>query len=215
MSRTAPALRRLRREDGFTLSEQLTTLAVLSIFLAAVALVLSNAIRSSSAVEDQGTNQTEVRAAMDALASDLRQAYADDTTALTVTTSTSSPQSMIPTWTGTQLDFYTPDRLTPFHLRRLSYRLSGGTLQRAQAISTNTGAPPWAGVLSSNLGAYATLVRNVKNTTLFTYLQADKATPATSLANLALIRVTVTLTANGTQGRTSTFITDVYPNRFA
>ena len=204
MTRAARMLRRVRRENGFSLIEQVTTMAVLSIFLAAVALVLSNAIKSSSAVEDQGTNQTEVRGAVDALASDLRQAYTD-----------SAITSSIVTWTGTQLEFYSPDRLTPFHLRRLSYRLSGGTIQRAQAISTNTGGPPWSGVASGNLGAYATLVRNVKNTTVFSYLQADKTTAATSLSNLALIRITVTLTANATQGRTSTFVTDVYPNRFA
>ena len=52
--------------------------------------------------------QAEARAAVDKLASELRQAYSDSTLPGT-------PYS-IQTWTGTTLTFYTPDRLSPFHM---------------------------------------------------------------------------------------------------
>lgn len=194
-----PQLRRLRREEGgFTLIELTATMAVLGIFLAAVALVLGGAIRNSSAVEDQASSQAETRPAVDGLASELRQAYSDSTLPNT-------PYA-IQTWTGTTLTFYTPDRVTPFHMRLVSYRLSGGELQRAVATSSNTGSGPWSGVAAGNLSAYRTQVRSVTNATLFTYWQSDGVTAATTLANLAFVRIKVTVSPRGSQGRTSSYI---------
>ena len=128
-------MRRLRRDQrGFLLVELLTTMAVFSIFIGAVSLIFSGAIRSSTQSSDQAIVQTEARAAMDALAAELRQAYSD---------STFPSGNWLKTMTGTTLTFYTPDRSSPFHLREVSYQLSGGKLQRAFVTSTNTGAGPW------------------------------------------------------------------------
>jgi len=190
--------RRLRQEHGFTLVELTTTLAVLGIFFAAVALVLGGAIRNSSQVEDQSVTQSEARAAVDTLSGELRQAYSDSTLPGT-------PYA-IQTWTGTTLTFYTPDRQDPMHVRLVSYRLNSGEVQRAFATSTNTGSGPWTGVAAGNLGTYQTLVGTVTNATLFTYWQSDGVTAATSLANLAYVRITVTVSPRGSQGKTSTYV---------
>ena len=101
--------------------------------------------------------QGEVRAAVDGLAKDLRQAY----------TGNGNPglEKMLPA----QLQFLSPDRQTPFHLRRVNYKLSNRTLQRASALSTNTGAPPWT---FPALSAYRDEVGSVANTTVFKYYDA-------------------------------------------
>ena len=196
-------LRRIRRdESGFTLIELTTTIAVLGIFLAAVALVLGGAIRNSSQVEDQAVTQNEARAAIDALGAELRQAYSD-------TTLPNTPYA-IQTWTGTTLTFYVPDRLTPHHIRLVSYRLNTNQLQRAFATSTNTGSGPWSGVAAGNLGTYQPLVSTVTNATLFTYLKSD-GTSATSLANLATVQIKLTVSPRGSQGKTSTYIVNASP----
>ena len=204
MTRAVRRLRRLRDDEGgFTLVELSATMAVLGIFLAAVALVLAGAIRNSSQVEDQAVTQNEARAAVDALAAELRQAYSDSTLPGT-------PYA-IQTWTGTTLTFYTPDRLTPHHVRLVSYRLNSGQLQRAFATSTNTGAGPLSGVAAGNLGSYQTQVGTVTNSTLFTYWQADGVTAATSLANLAFVRIALTVSPRGSQGKTSTYVVNANP----
>jgi prepilin-type N-terminal cleavage/methylation domain-containing protein len=197
--------RRLRREHGFTLVEMTATLAVLGIFFAAVSLVLSGAIRNSSQVEDQAVTQNEVRAAVDTLSGELRQAYSDSTLA-------GSPYA-IQTWNGTTLTFYAPDRQSPMHMRLVSYRLSGGELQRAFAISTNTatvGPWTWSGG-APTLGGYKRLVGTVTNSTVFTYWQSDGVTAATSLGNLAFVRITVTVSPRGSQGKTSTYVVNAHP----
>lgn len=204
MRHASGILRRLRKEEnGFTLIELTATMAILSIFLAAVALVLSGAIRSSSQVEDQSSSQAETRGALDAFTGELRQAYSDATLPGT-------PYA-IQTWNGTTLTFYTPDRQTPMHMRLISYRLNSGQLQRAFATSTNTGSGPWSGVAAGNLGAYKTLVRSVTNSTPFTYWQANGVTAATTLANLAFVRLTVAVSPRGSQGRTYTYVVNASP----
>jgi len=214
---TRGLLTRLRRDErGFTLIELTATMAVLGIFFAAVALVLGGAIRSSSTAEDQATSQTETRAAVDGLANELRQAYTD-------TTLTGYPNS-IQTWTGTTLTFYTPDRQSPFHVRLVSYRLSGGAVQRASATSTNTAAGPWSGVAAANLGAYLTLTSRVTNATTFTYwrkctaadvagavtgcpdAQTLKAVASPNLDQVEVVRITVEVSPRGSQGRKYTYV---------
>jgi len=213
--------RRLRQEHGFTLVELTATLAVLSIFFAAVSLVFAGAIRNSSAVEDQSVSQAETLGAVDALADELRQAYTD-------TTLTGYPNA-IQTWTGTTLTFYTPDRQTPFHMRLVSYRLSGGEIQRAFATSTNTGTGPWSGVAAGNLGTYKTLVRSVTNSTAFTYwakctavslptcpnTTTLKSVSSPNLDQVEVVRVTVEVSPRGSQGRKYTYAVNVSPRSIA
>lgn len=219
--------RRLRDERGFTLVELTTTMAVLGIFFAAAAMVLSTAIRDSSQVEDHAATQGEVRAAVDALTAELRSAYSDPTVPYSIQTAT-----------GTTLTFYAPDRSynandpAKMRLRKVSYRLSGGELQRATSPASDAFAPQndpaaataWTWSAGSALGAYNKQVGTVTNSTLFTYWQrcATPGSAATvdhgvcgtdylaqlftiSIQNIDVVRTTVTVSPRGSQGRTYTY----------
>ena len=63
-----------------TLSELLIVLAIMGVILAALAGVLSMSITQSSQIQEQSTLQSEVRATVDTMARELRQAYTGDST---------------------------------------------------------------------------------------------------------------------------------------
>lgn len=121
-----------RREDGFTLIELIEAMALLSVLIALAAVVLTSIVRQGTEVQEQSVLQTEVRAGVDRIAQDLRQAYSD----------AGSPA--IETALDTNLQFLSPDRAEPFHMRRIAYQVSAGRLERALATSTNTDGPPWS-----------------------------------------------------------------------
>ena len=71
----------LKREDGFTLMELLVALSVLVIgVLVAWSALMTTTVKTTARVQEQSNLQTEVRAAVDRLAADLRQAQCDTTT---------------------------------------------------------------------------------------------------------------------------------------
>ena len=117
---------RLGDEAGITLSETVVVVAIVGIVIGALAGVLSMAIRSSDQLSDQSTLQTEVRASVDQLVRDLRQAYSGDSSYPILAAS------------GTTLEFLSPDLQVPFHNRRLAYRLTAGHFDRAITTSTDT-----------------------------------------------------------------------------
>ena len=190
-------LRRLRGEEsGFSLIEMVAAMAVLAVLFAIYSLILSNTIRDSSTVEDQSSAQTEVRAAIDGLAQDLRQAYTGD-----------SSMSQVVAITGTTLTFYSPDRQTPFHLREIDYQLTGGKLQRRVALSTNTGSYPWTfGAFTS----WVTVSSRITSASIFTgkYLDSSGNVVTTSTPSLVSgVWVAVAISPRGSQGRTYTYST--------
>lgn len=187
-------LRRLRGQGGFTLTEMLVVLAILGVLLGAFSLLLSTTIRSSGEIQEQNLTQTELRSAIDRLAAELRQAYAGD-----------SSIQPIEVATGTALQFLSPDRSTPYRLRRLSYRLSGGTLERAIATSTNTGGPPWT---FPALGPYAPLVTSVRNAAPFGYLDAARAV-TTRAADVRTVDMTFAVSTSASPSRQYTYDTSV------
>jgi prepilin-type N-terminal cleavage/methylation domain-containing protein len=144
-----------RRQDGFTLSEMLAALALIGAMFAMFAAVVSSTIKHDSEVREQTTLQTEVRAAIEMLAGELRQAYSGDDTV--------APLESI---SATQITFLSPDRAQPFHMRRISWRLASGKLERAFAASTDTDGAPWT---ISALGGWARRAGSITNTTLLTY----------------------------------------------
>jgi prepilin-type N-terminal cleavage/methylation domain-containing protein len=161
----------LRREDGLTLSEMVVVMAILGIIVAALAMGMSLTITQSSQIQEQSVLQTESRALIDQMAKELRQAYTGDST------------FPIKTATPTTIEFMSPDSQTPFHNRRIAYRLTGGHIDRALTTSTNTGAPPWTGFAWSSFagipaGSWVQKVGSVTSTTLFTYygMSLDPAT---------------------------------------
>jgi prepilin-type N-terminal cleavage/methylation domain-containing protein len=178
-----------RDERGFTLVELLVTMVVLGVLAGAFAVLFSSVATHSTTISDQMTLQVEARAALDRFASDLRQTYSGDT-------ATNSIESIA--GGGTAIQFLTPDRAVPFHLRRVAYRVAGGRFERAEAISADTDGAPWS---IPALSAWATLVPNVITTAPFTFRDASGATTT----NPALVReVLVQLTVRTPTGRTTT-----------
>jgi prepilin-type N-terminal cleavage/methylation domain-containing protein len=187
---------RLKREDGFTLSEMLVVISILGLILGAFSLIFSSAIHHSGEIQEQNLLQTEVRAATDRIAREVRQSYYGDTT-----------QTVIKMSTGTQLQFYSLDNQQPYHLRLIAYRLNGGTLERATATSPLTGGPPW-GTFPA-LSAWGPLVDSIKNATIFTYFDGASPTPnaTTTPANVRSVTITLSVATGTTPGRQFTYTT--------
>ena len=174
----------------------MVSIAVLGIFFAAFSTVVSSAIRNGSEVQEQAVLQTEVRAAVDSLVADLRQAtIAGDTTL-----------SRISTATGTQITFLSPDRAQPMHLRQISYRVTGGQLQRAFATSATTAAP-WS---IPSLGAWSRRAGSIVTTGIpvFSYFDASGASTSVA-ANVRTIRIRVVVATATSSSRQFVYDTRV------
>lgn len=190
-------MRRLvRRQEGMTLIEMLSAMGVFAVVVGMFALILSSAIRHSDEIDKQTNLQVQARSVIGSVSSDLRQAYDGDENLLT---------SPIETMTATQLTFLSPDRLNPFHLRRVSYRLSGGTFQRVEAISTDTDGAPWS---IPALGSYRTVVDRVANASAFSYRKADGTTATTPL-DVKTVDVTLVVSTATSPSRQYTYKTSV------
>ena len=170
----------LRSEGGFTLSELVVVLAILGIVIGSFEVIFSSSLRHVDQIQEQTTLQTEVRSAVDTMARDLRQAYSG--TASSPIESASAPA----------IQFLSPDRQLPFHLRRIAYRLNGGWLERAETTSTDTDGSPWSLAWSTPAaGDWVRVAGSVKNAALFSYL--DIGNVATTTAS-AVRTITITLT---------------------
>ena len=135
-----------------------------------------------------------MRAAVDGLAADLRQAQCNGTTPPVTTAS------------GTQVTFYSPDRAAPYHLRQVSYRLASSQLDRAFAASTNTGGPPWT---IPALGSWQKQIGSIVNTSAFTYKDINGSATTTPTA-VASMNVTLTVKPRaGLRGASSTYQTNI------
>ncbi len=188
--------RAVRSERGITLMEMTVSIAVLGILFAAFTTVVGSSIRHGDEIQEQAVLQTEIRSAVDRMAADLRQATnAGDTSLPRVSTATS-----------TQLTFLSPDRLATMHLRRISYQVTGGKLQRALATSSNTAAP-WT---IPALGAWSTIARSLvtTGTPVFTYYDINGATTSV-LANIKTVRIRATLATPSSPGRKFAYETRV------
>lgn len=110
----------IRDERGFTLIELLVVVSLLGITTAMFATVYGTTVNRSSEVQAQNIAQTEVRAALNQLVSDLRGATTGTSTAPIVSYGPSS------------ITFYSPDRLAAASLRKISYSLASNNLLRRQ-----------------------------------------------------------------------------------
>jgi prepilin-type N-terminal cleavage/methylation domain-containing protein len=185
----AEIFKRLEGDRGFTLVEMVAAMAILTIAVAAFSQLFAFTIRRSGTTQEQATIQVETRSALDALARDLRGAFCNGTTP-PVTTATAS-----------QIAFYTPDELTPYHLRQVSYQFTGGNFQREQVFSTNdsTTGPPWT-MPSLGTATWSTLFGSTSNTgaiPFFTYRDANGNTTSV-LSAITQVDVAFTITPRGT-----------------
>jgi prepilin-type N-terminal cleavage/methylation domain-containing protein len=177
-------------ERGFTLPEFLVGMVVLAIVLVGFGQVLMNTSKTSNRIEEQAMLQNDVRSALDRLTSDLREA---------TNTHQTSPVGAA---TATTLTFDAPDRSTPFHLRRISYRLSGGRLERSIITSTNTGGWPWTFPVTP--GAWIPQVTSIQNGAVFTYYDENGVVTATPSA-VHSVRVTLSVQPKQTQAASTTY----------
>ena len=180
----------LRAERAFTLVELLATMAVMSIVLVVFAQMLITTSHTSARVEEQASLQSSVRAAVDRLTTDFRQA--------TNTNGTTPVESL----SGTTVTFDSPDRMTPFHLRRISYQLVGGTLQRS--VTTSIDADGWPWVWPATPGGWEAEVDSVTTATPFVFLDATGA-PTTDPAAVRSVRVSLTVAPKQTQGGSASY----------
>jgi prepilin-type N-terminal cleavage/methylation domain-containing protein len=182
--------RRLRGESGFTLIETLVTIAIMGIVMAVFGQVLLTSSKTSNRVEEQATLQNEVRFVVDQLTTALRQA--------TNAGGTSPVESL----TSTSLTFDSPDRLTPFHLRRISYRLLNGQIERSVATSTDTDGWPWVWPVAP--ATYVAQIGSVTSPSLFTFYDADGVVTTDPNA-VRSARISVTVSPRMQQGGSAAF----------
>jgi prepilin-type N-terminal cleavage/methylation domain-containing protein len=183
-------------ERGFSLSEMLTVIVVLAFIGAAFAALFSSVVNHSATVSDSITLQTEARGALDRFASDFRQAYNGDPAF--------NPSSPVESLTaGTAIQFTTPDRQNPLRLRRVSYRISGGVLQRADVFTTDTDGWPWVWAGGGVVGTYRNLVGNITTAAPFTFYDANGSTTTTASA---VTGVTLDFVVRTNRGRSTRFI---------
>jgi prepilin-type N-terminal cleavage/methylation domain-containing protein len=182
--------RRIRSEGGFTLIETLVTMAIMGIVMTVFGQVLLTSSKTSNRVEEQATLQNEVRFVVDQLTTDLRQA--------TNAGGTSPVESL----TSTSLTFDSPDRLTPFHLRRISYRLLNGQIERSTATSTDTDGWPWVWPVAP--ATYVAQIGSVTSPSLFTFYDADGVVTTDPNA-VRSARISVTVSPRMQQGGSASF----------
>ena len=155
--------------------------SLLAIVLLLVYGTLNGGIRQAADAEARTQLQTSVRVAADGFVRDLRQAYTGDPST-----------SRIATMTANQITFYSPDKATPFHLRKISYRVTGTRLERSVTISSDTDGYPWA---FGTAGAYVLVLDGVRNATLFTYRDSDG--DVTAVPNeVAIVDLSLTVDAD-------------------
>ena len=180
----------LRAEAGFTLIELLATMAIMGVLLGAFGQMLITTSKSSARTEEQATLQDLARAAISGLTRDLREA--------TNTLGTSPVEAL----SGTTLTFDAPDEATPFHLRRIAYRLVGGELDRSVTTSLNTGNAPWQ--WPGTAGPWAATLDSITNGSVFIYYDATGA-QTTDPTQVRSVRITLAIAPRQNQGGTSTY----------
>jgi type II secretory pathway component PulJ len=173
--------------------ELLVTTALMGILGTGMAATMHMTTQWSSEMTEEAALQNEVRSTLDRMASELRQAYTGDGTAV------------LSTMTATQITFTSPDRSSPFHLRRISYRVSGGRLERAFVTSSDSDGPPWS---IGALGSWIKQLSGVTSTTVFTYKDEDGATTTTA-SQVARVDIAITVKSATTPYRTFSYSTSV------
>lgn len=121
-----------RDQSGFSLVEVAVTGAVVMVLLIPLLRFFDSAVSGAAELQTSTQLHSDARLAVDRLTRELRQAYTG--------TSALAPVTVAPQL----LTFHSPDTDTPYRLRRISYRIQDGELQRSVTWSDAAGGPPWA-----------------------------------------------------------------------
>jgi prepilin-type N-terminal cleavage/methylation domain-containing protein len=176
--RFAQIRRRLqqRRDDaGFSIVEMAVATAVFSIVMTVIFGTVINVVNASNTFKERTQQQAETRLAVDTLVRDLRQAYTGKSTLASVEVSGIAT-----------ITFYSPDRATDFHLRKITYTLPVGSTILSRSVTTSINAASGVVGLSAAWNftgaptATAPVLTGVTNTTLFLYKNQLNGTPTTS-----------------------------------
>jgi type II secretory pathway component PulJ len=179
----ARRLRLVKRADGYTLIELLVVMPTLTIVLGGITTLMVTLMGDNQRTTQQLTLQQTIRPVLTALTNDIRSALPPSEGGLAVISATSS-----------QIVFYSPDEIaatsgvaSPFHLREVAYRFSGGALQKQVLVSTNTyttvtSTTPWGNWTSASgnfpVATFPTSTGWI--TELGTGLDSDGSNPALS-----------------------------------
>jgi Tfp pilus assembly protein PilW len=173
--------RTARDDAGFSLLEVIIAASLLLLATVPVYRFFDSSVKQVNAVQGMIEEQAKARIAITSLENDLRNAFTGSTTL-----------ARIDAISATSITFYAPDRATPMTLRKISYRLSGGTFQRWLLSSSNTltGAPyTWTFPVTAAPMPWNTVVRGVTNTAVFVYKDKDNVVLNPAVAgNAALVR---------------------------
>jgi Tfp pilus assembly protein PilV len=166
-------LRQPRGDGGFSIVEVAVATAVFAIVMTVIFGTVINVVNASNAFKERTQEQADTRLAIDTLVRDLRQAYTGK--------STLNP---VPTMNAASVTFYSPDRAADFHLRKITYSVTAGSLYR-QVTSSNNAASAVVGSATAwsfppDNPAFIVLA-GVTNATLFTYKNQNNGTPTAQL----------------------------------
>ena len=187
-------------EAGFTLVELLVVMFIVGVVFTAFGVVISTTVRHAAVVTNESVTQHEVRSALDQMTQDLREATVASTSATSPFVTSSGVMS------PTSITFYAPDDTfttsdpTDYHLREISYQLTGGNLQRSSNVSSNLAGPPWT---IPPLGNWVTLLNGITNSAAFTYY--DGSNPPQLTTNPAAVRSVVVSVSAAIPGTTLTY----------
>jgi Tfp pilus assembly protein PilV len=180
-------LYRLRDERGFSIVETLTAMVVTAIIVPAMVTMMTVVNHWSTEEQTDAALQTQVRSFTDGLVADFRQAYTGDVA--------TAPVEAI----GSTFTFDSPDRMTPFHDRRISIRLNGTQVERSSVSSTNTNGPPW-----TYPGGTPKWIAQVPSVTAFTITYYDD-TGAVTATTSAVRTIKISLTVKTTSSKARSF----------
>lgn len=161
-------------EGGFTLVELVVTMALLSVVLTLGMMFLTLGMKQSADLEDRNALQGQARLTLDQMVRELRQATSGDAATATVETAS-----------GSTLTFLSPDRATPWHVRRISYRVNAGKLERKVDVSTDTDGAPW---VIPTTATYISVLDAVTSPNPFNY-RSDQTTTATNAAAVRIVDI--------------------------
>lgn len=186
-----------RRVDaaGFTLVELMVTLAIFVAVMTLVFTQVSTSLQQTAAIDASTASAAASRLAIDQLVTELRQSGTGDIAV-----------PAVDGLSATTVTMYTPDRGEPMRMRKVMYRKTGASLERAEILSTNSGAAPWT--FPALTPAWRVVLIGVTNNDLFAFSD-DDGDPTTDPADVVNVELNFVLQSKLTGSASTTFSTDV------